>query len=426
VEIDRWVVPPAVAAALFALAAISPPVSRAGTFEGLRVELAGPVRADGVALLRATIERADVEVFRAPLRARVESLDASGEARSVGEMVVMADTPWRVGRVTPPRGVGRFVVRVRAGELSANVSLPIAPTEAERTGLTRVEEADAVATAGVLLPEQAGEVLVRVPGAAEVRIEPEFEGVTVEPARAPVGACDVASFRVTVSGLGAPVALVAQMRDGTTKRWNRRLPVSPGGLSLARVGDELIVRGTLARRTVWLVGGDGASLTWWTAATLVAAGDDAEARVGVPRDVPLRWARASLDPRFGEERDPFARWGAAREACANEAVSQRWFEARARPPVTPDVSVVFDGAQRARDALRSRVSRARAFALLCLAGAVGIEIALVLGLGLRRDDDTPEALRRAHRERIGPLLAGVVVLLLVGFALGLAPLLGAR
>ncbi len=426
VEIDRWVVPPAVAAALFALAAISPPVSRAGTFEGLRVELAGPVRADGFALVRVAIEKSDDGVLRAPARARVEALDASGSARAVNDTEPMANTPWRVGRVRPPSGVGRFTVRVRAGDLSASASLPVAPSEPERAGPLRVEEVDVVATAGALLPEQRGEVLVRAPGAAELRIESEFEGVSIEPAVAAVGPCDVASFAVTVSGLGAPVGIVARMRDGASKRWNRRLPVSPGGLSLARVGDELVVRGTLSGRPVWVVGGVGAAITRWTAASLIAAGDDAEARVSLARDEPLRWARASLDPHFGDERDPFARWGSASEACATDAASRRWFDAHVRPPPVPDVALIWDGAARARSALASRVSRARLFALTCLAGAVGIEVALVLGLGLRREDEVPEEVRRARRERIGPLLAGVAVLLLVGFALGIASVVGAR
>ncbi len=426
VEIDRWVVPPAVAAALFALAAISPPVSRAGTFEGLRVELAGPVRADGFALLRVAVEKSDDGALRAPARARIEALDASGAALSVSDAEAMANTPWRVGRVRPPAGAGRFTARVRAGAMTASVSLPVSPSEPERAGPLRVEEVDVVATAGALLPEQRGEVLVRAPGAADLRVESELEGVTVEPEVAAVGPCDVASFAVTVSGLGAPVAIVGRMRDGSSKRWNRRLPVSPGGLSLSRAGDELVVRGTLSGRPVWVVGGVGAALTRWTAAALLPSGDDAEARVALPRDEPLRWVRASLDPHFGDERDPFARWGSERDACATDATSRRWFEARVRPPPVPDVALIYDGAARARSALSSRVSKARAFALACLAGAVGLEVALVLGLGLRRDDEVPEAVRRARRERIGPLLAGVAVLLLVGFALGIASVAGAR
>ena len=425
-EIDRWVVPPAVAAALFSLAAISPPVWREGTLEGLRVEVAGPVSADGFALARVAIERADDESLRAASNVRVEALDASGSVTASAEAEPMANTPWRVARVRPPTGASRFELRARANGLTARASLPVTPAETERATSVATEEIDLVATAGALLPEQRGEILVRAPGAAEVRIEPEFEGVTIEPASASVGACDVAVFSVTVSGLGAPVALVARMRDGTSRRWNRRLPVSPGGLSLAHVGDELIARGTLAGRPAWLVGGTGRALTWWSAATLTPDGDDAATRATPPRDGTVRWARASLDPRFGDERDPFARWGATTERCATDEASKRWFEARVRPPRVPDVTLVFDGAARARSALSSRVAKARSFALACLAASVGLEAALVLGLGLRREDDVPPEVRRARRERLGPLAAGVAALLLVGFALGLAALVGAR
>ncbi len=426
VEIDRWVLPPAVAAALFALAAISPPVSREGTFEGLRVELAGPVSSDGFALARVAIERADDGSLRASSSARVDALDAAGAAVASDEAASMANTPWRVARVRPPAGASRFELRVSAARLAARVSLPVAPAESERATGLATSEVDVVASAGALLPEQRGEVLVRAPGAVDVRIESEFEGVTIEPATAVVGACDVASFMVTVSGLGAPVALVARMRDGATRRWNRRLPVSPGGLSLAHVGEDVVARGTLAGRPVWLVGGTGRALTWWSAATLTPDGDDASTRLTPPRDGTVRWARASLDPRFGDERGPFARWDAKTERCATDDASKRWFEAHSRPPRVPDVTLVFDGAARARNTLASRAARARAFALTCLAVAVGLEAALVLGLGLRRDDDIPAEVRRARRERLGPLAAGVAALLLVGFALGLAALVGAR
>lgn len=50
---------------------------------------------------------------------------------------------------------------------------------------------------------------------------------------------------------------------------------------------------------------------------------------------------------------------------------------------------------------------------------------MVLGLGMRTPDGEVSAVMRTRRERLGPLLSGVALLLLVGFALGLASLVGA-
>ena len=425
VEIDRWVVPPAVAAAFFAVVAVAPPVSREGAVDGLRVELAGPVRADGLALVRVAVETVADASLRAPRALIVEATDGAGNVTATAAGEPLASTPWRVARVRPPAGASRFVLRVRADGRVAGVSLPVNPATPASEVVARVEEVDLAATAGVLLPEQRGEVLVRVPGAEAVRLEPEFDGVAVEPAEAATGACDVAAFQVTVSGMGAPVIVAARMRDGTAKRWSRRLPLHAGGLALVREGDEIVVRGTLAGRVAYLLGGDGDALTWWSAVTLAPSGDDALGRAPLPREAPIGWVRASLDARMGDEFAPFTRWGARAEACATDAPSRRWFGARGSAPAAPDVRVVFDGAARAKAAMRARVSKARAFALACLAAAIALESVVVLGLGMRTPDGEVSEVMRTRRERLGPLLSGVALLLLVGFALGLASLVGA-
>lgn len=65
----------------------------------------------------------------------------------------------------------------------------------------------------------------------------------------------------------------------------------------------------------------------------------------------------------------------------------------------------------------------RTIALGCLAAAVLLEAGLVIGLGLRSDPNEPPEVTRLRRGRLGPLLAGAAMILLLGFGLALAAML---
>ncbi len=408
-NVDRWVIPPAVAAAVFALAAISPPVTTSDLERGLRVEAV--TAADGVVLLRVAVERVADGVLSAPRTLAVTHQGETVTARRVeGLAAVTAVVPARVRE-------GRAQLDVTADGLHAHLSLPVGRSPAPEP--TPAEGPIAFAAAeGYLLPEVAGTVLVRAPGATAVRIEAQFEGVTVTPAQAAVGRCDVAAFEVTVAGMGAPVTLVASLVSGAERRAHVRLPLLPGGVSLARDGRSLTVRGAFAGQVVHLVGGGAAGARWWSATRVTA--DDVCPRAVVTLPEGLTWVRASTDALFGDDASASLRWDATPPACVADPNARRWYEVRTAAPPGPLVGVALDGAARARRVLAVRVGRARSLAWLGLAVSVAAEIALMLGLGLRDVRDNADGMRSLRREDVGRIATAVVILTLLGFALALA------
>jgi len=347
----------------------------------------------------------------APRSLTVEHGGATVTARPVeGTTAVTAVIPTRV------RG-GRAQLTVVADELRATLSLPVAPAPAAPAPTADGPIAVAVAE-GHLLPEVAGTVLVRAPGATAARIEPQLEGVTVSPARAAVGPCDVASFEVTVAGMGAPVTVVVTLVGGAEARAHLRLPLQPGGVALARDGRSLTVRGAFAGQTVHLVGGGASGARWWSAVRLAA--DDVCPRAAVTLPEGITWVRASPDALFHDAEAPSLRWDKTPPACAADPRARRWYEARTPAPSGPDVGLALDGGARARRTLAVRVGRARSLAWLGLAVSVAAEVALMLGLGLRGVTENVDGMRTLRRADVGRIATAAVILALIGFALALA------
>lgn len=410
-EVDRWVVPPAIAAAAFSLAAVSPPVTTADLRRGLRVEAV--TAADGVVLVRASLERTSDGELTAPRALTVEHGGASITARAApGVPSVSLAVP------TTVRAGAKARLVVLAEELRASVTLPVrAPDPAPP--VAAVGPIAAVVAEGNLLPDVEGTVLVRAPGAVEARVEAQLEGATVTPERAPVGPCGVATFRVKVEGMGAPVTLVARRADGLETRAHVRLPLRPGGVSLTREGGAVTVRGAFEGEAVYVAAGGPAGVRWWSAVRL--ARDEACPRAVVPLPAGVTWARASTDALFRGEDAPALRWDLAPSSpCASDAAARRWAEATVAVPPGPDVGLAFDGAGRARNALAGRVRRARTLAWVGLAGSIAAEVALMLGLGLREGMSDVEGARGLRRDDLGRFATGVIALMLLGFALALA------
>jgi len=415
-EIDRWVVPPAVAAALFSLAAIAPPVQTSDLSRALRVEAVGA--ADGVLLLRVAIEHTAGGTLVAP---RELTLDHAGIVHTVHGSPELDHVD--VVLPTRERPGGRARVVLSAEGLRATVLVPVrrpvtAPPFQEHThGPLAVTVAE-----GQLLPEVEGSVLVRAPDASEVRVEASLEGSMVSPQQAPVGPCGIATVRMRVEGMGAPVTLVARRADGVETRVHLRLPLRPGGVSLTRTGSELTVCGAFAGQTVFLAGGGARGVRWWTTLRLRAHDVCPRAVVALPAEV--TWVRASTDAGFRDPDAPTLRWDVLPPApCTDDPAARRWQEATAAVPPGPEVSVVWEGAAQARELLRRRTHRARSLAWLGLAAAIVAEAVPVLGLGLRRqtvDGTLPRTLQSLQRDDLGRLVTGVVVLVLLGFALALA------
>ncbi len=427
VEFDRWVIPPAVTAALFALVAISPPIGDATTHQGLRVEVALPTEAERPVLVRASIEDNAVAQLSAPRDAWMTLRDPSGAELDRARLETAPGLNHATGRLNA-RGRGPYTLDVHHEAMRASVrfGLPAAQTHAP-TAPPPVGSLEVLAASGRLIPESAGTVLVRAPGARRVTLTSEIEGVTIEPPSADVGACDIASFRVTVAGLGAPVIVVAQRPDGVEVRTQTRLPLTPGGVSVHPEGDSVLVRGANAGSTVFLVGGDAQGARWWASRNLVRDGDSAAARFELTPDV--RWVSATLAPSLVDP-ESAAVWTSpppeALETCATNDTARAWFAARTPRPAMPALRLAWDGAARATRAHRLRVMRVRRLALGCLAASILIEIALVLGFGMRDTEPTLHEITRRRRERVAVLFAGVAVLLVLGFALGLSAILGAE
>lgn len=426
-EFDRWVIPPAATAALFALVAISPPIGDAATHQGLRVEVALPPESDRPVLVRASIEDNAAAQLTSTRDGWMTLRDPSGTELDRARLESAPGLNHATGRVNA-RGRGPYTLDVQSGAMRASVrfSLPAArphtlPTQPPAGAL------EVLATSGRLIPEVAGTVLVRAPGARRVTLTSEIEGVTIEPPSADVGPCDIASFRVTVAGLGAPVIVVAERADGLEVRTQTRLPLTPGGVSVHPEGASVIVRGANAGSTVFLVGGDASGARWWASRNLLAEGDVATARFDPPRDV--HWVNATLAPSLIDA-ECAAVWTSpppeALEACATTDTARAWFAAHTPRPPMPAVRLAWDGAARATRAHTHRVARVRRLALACLAASILIEIALVLGFGMRDTEPSLREVTRRRRERIAVLFAGVAVLLVLGFALGLSAILSAE
>ncbi len=396
---DRWVVPPAVSAAAFALLALAPPPRppHAGTY---RLEALGPPVRGRPWLLRA-----------AALESPGNSLDET--ARLNPRLHPTRVSPDR-GAWTLDVGASEAVVTLhvddglglRALALPAASPVSVAPLAVLATDVRVLD--------GALLPEVPGAVVVAT-RAPWVELAPAVDEVTVTPARAEPDACGLASFIVRVDGLGAPVSLREPVGEAVRSR-ALRLPMAPGGVAVGDQGASLTVRSSSSARDVFVVLGDAEGPTWWGAVALTGSADDGVASVPVsPR---VAWALAAPDPDFREGTSPMLRDDGP--PCVATALGRRLAAGRLTPPALPPIRTLWDGAEGLREALAARAAKVRRWAAVGFALSIAVEVVLLAGAGLGVG---PSALRQVEgrrRARLGTLAAGISLLLLAGAAMVLS------
>lgn len=402
---DRWVLPPAVCAAVFAVLAISPPVGHVAHATEVVEALGDP--SPGRPWLLRTRSVADVD------RNPATRVSVGGVRLAPLAEVSRSGRWYRAGVPTGARSVELRLedpTGVHVRRIASRVPVAVAAVTAAE-GLHVVE--------GVLVPELAGEVLVEAGvGAASVRLVPATEEVGVEPSEGVPDACGIARFVVRVSGLGAPVSLRVT-RGAAVERHELRLPLVPGGVAVRDEGAVVTLRATNPGVLAHVVAGDESGPTWWSGARLAAASEEGVAAVRLPAGV--AWLLASRDHDLSEPVSPLTRSPGA--PCDATALGRRLAGARRSPPPLPPVRTVWDGPAESRRLTELRMNRSRGLCLAGLALSVALEVSLLLGAGLTRGPDALRAVSARGRERLGVLAAGASLLLLAGAAMGLAVLL---
>ena len=267
---------------------------------------------------------------------------------------------------------------------------------------------------GTLVPELTGEVLAR-PAGSLVELLPVTDQVQIDPSQRSVDACGLASFSVRVSGLGAPVSMRSTGPSGA-RRDELRLPLVPGGIAVRDEGDTVLLRATGPGATAHLVAGDASGPTWWSAVELIADGDEGSARVSLPPQ--SLWVTASPSVDLAEPVSPLIR--PASPPCLATPLGQRLARGRLAPPPLPPLRVLWDGPSEGAQLTRQRIQRARAICVGGLAVSVALEVLLLLGAGLASGPAALRSLSGERRDRVGILVAGISILMLMGAALALA------
>lgn len=399
---DRWVLPPAVSAAVFAVLAVSPPIGSISA-SVYRLEALGDPTGGRPWLVRAVIAAESP----APSQLRLTSSGAEVQA-----LAVLRDKGFWF-RVMVAGHAGE--VRLRLIDASGDHRPRAVRVQPPRASVVLpVVDGRALVVDGILVPEVEGEVIVRSDGGS-VELLPVTDQVAIEPTRRSVDACGLATFRVRVSGLGAPVSLVSSTPSGE-RRDGLRLPLIPGGIAVRDDGDSVLLRATGPGVIAHVVAGDDTGATWWSPAPLASAGDEGSARVTLPPGA--LWVAVSHRGDLAELVSPLIR--PSPPPCLATPLGQRLARGRLAPPPLPQVRVLWDGPSEATDLTRRRIRRARVACAIGLATSVALEALLLLGAGLARGPSSLRSLAADPRSRLGILAAGISTLLLLGAALALA------
>lgn len=384
-------------AAVFAVLAVAPPLgTRAASVH--RLESLGDPAPGRPWLLRA---------LRTGDSSRSTGLRVTSPDARVESLATLAGRgEWL--RVLVP--AGRAALRLRVVDVTGVHPLHIPVASGAAPIAAAPVDWRALVVEGVLVPELEGEVIVR-PTDGPVELLAVTEQVAIEPARRALDDCGLASFRVRVSGLGAPVSLVtASHRD------ELRLPLVGGGIAVRDDGASVLLRATSPGATAHLVGGDRTGPTWWSAVTLGADADEGRARVAVPPGT--LWVEASHSAELTDPVSPLLR--PASPLCLATPLGQRMARGRLAPPELPPVRVRWDGPAEGARLAAARAQRMTALCVVGVAVSVALEAALLLGAGLGRGPAALDPFAGDGRTRLGVLVAGISTLLLMGAAMVLA------
>lgn len=421
VWMDRWVIPPAVVAAVAAVFAVAPPVGDARARTGWRVE-GFAVRRGAVEtlLLRATLDDRAAERYWLPPTVRWTLLDERGAARFSEETRADPGAVWGYLSRIDARGVAR--VRVEAEGIRAEVAVPragVIPAETPARG------ADLLATVleGTLLPGVEGTAALSSRGeVAEWRVEPAMDNTHTG---SEVKTRNLALVRMQVDGMGAPINVVRRGFDNSVRRDVVRLPVSSVGVAVLAPlpsfapPESVTLRAAVGASRVHAVWGDDDGPCGWTSLRTAGEREGAAATLTFPepeRCAPT-WIEATTDGTFHERAG--RRLAGARErlrAYGHSDIFATW----PSPPAPP---VLFDGALHAERAHLVRVRGARRLALGTLFAAVLLEVAMVLGAGVRRGPAALAGVENAPRTRAGMVAAAAALILAGGLVMGLSALL---
>lgn len=421
VWMDRWVIPPAVVAAVAAVLAVAPPVGDARARTGWRVE-GYAVRRGAVEtlLLRASLDDRAAERYRLPSTVRWTLLDARGATLHAEETRGDPGAFWGYFTRVDARGAAR--VRVEGDGIRAEV--PVPPSTVIRAE-TPARDVDLLATVleGTLLPGVEGTAALSSRGeVAEWRVEPAMDNAHVG---SEVKTRNLALVRLRVDGMGAPITVVRRGFDHTLGRDVVRLPVSSVGVAVLAPlpsfapPESVTLRAAVGASLVHAVWGDDEGPCGWTALRTAGEREGAAATLTFPeldRCAPT-WIEATTDGTLRERAG--RRLAGARDRLRAYGHSDI-FAAWPSPPTPP---VLLDGALRAEREHLARVRRARRLALGTLFASVLLEVAMVLGAGVRRGPAALAGVERAPRTRAGLVVTAAALILAGGLVLGIAALL---
>lgn len=385
---------------MFAVLSVSPPIG-SSTASVYRLESLGDPSAGRPWLLRARITAEPVGTPSLGLTSPDATVESIASLRDRGGWF----------RALVPASASELRLHLRDASGVHRMRAAVGPQRS--LAAPRLDERVLVVE-GTLVPELAGEVIVR-PAGSSVALLPVTDQVAVEPARRAVDECGLASFSVRVSGLGAPVSMSASGPSGE-RRDELRLPLVPGGIAVRDEGDSVRLRATSPGATAHLVAGDASGPTWWSAAELIAEGEEGSARVPLPAGA--LWVTASRSGDLSEPVSPLLR--PSSPPCLATPLGQRLARGRLAPPVLPGLRVLWDGPSEGAESTRRRMQRARALCVGGLAVSVALEVLLLLGAGLASGPSSLRSLAGDRRDRLGILAAGISTLLLMGVALALA------
>lgn len=421
VWMDRWVIPPAVVAAVAAVLAVSPPVGDARARTGWRIEGFTARRgAVETLLLRATLDDRGAERYRLPATVRWSLLDARGATLATDETRGDPAGVWGYFTRLDARGVSR--VRVEAEGMRGEVPVPragVIPAE------TPARDADLLATAleGTLLPGVEGTAALSSRGeVAEWRVEPAMDDTHTG---SEVKTRNLLLVRLQVDGLGAPINVVRRGFDNSTRRDVVRLPVSSVGVAVRSPlpsfapPESVTLRAAVGASLVHAVWGDDDGPCGWTSLRTAGEREGAAATLTFPE--PARcaptWIEATTDGTLHERAGRRLASARARlRADGHPDIFATW-------PSPPTPPVLLDGALHAERAHLVRVRGARRLALGTLFAALLLEVAMVLGAGVRRGPAALAEVEKAPRTRAGMVVAAAALILAGGLVMGLAALL---